>query len=180
MVYSNRFHSHQEHIKSIEACIRSAKDLTKQLLGFARGGKYEVKAIDINQLVLNSATMFSRTRKEIKIHTKMQPSSLVVEADKGQIEQVFLNMFVNAWQAMPDGGELYIETSAVVLDDTYCKPYEVIPGRFAKVSVTDTGIGMNKDTRRQIFDPFFTTKKRVAAPDWARLRHMASSKIKAV
>ncbi|MGB5424349.1 MAG: PAS domain S-box protein [Desulfobacterales bacterium] len=153
-------HSHQEHIKSIEACIRSATDLTKQLLGFARGGKYEVKAIDINQLVLNSVTMFSRTRKEIKIHTKMQPSLLVVEADRGQIEQVLLNMFVNAWQAMPDGGELYIETSAVVLDDNYCKPYEVIPGRFAKVSVTDTGIGMNKDTRRQIFDPFFTTKKK--------------------
>ena len=100
------FHSHQEHIKSIEACIRSATDLTMQLLGFARGGKYEVKPININQLVLNSTTMFSRTRKEIKIHTKMLQSPLVVEADRGQIEQVLLNMYVNAWQAMPDGGEL--------------------------------------------------------------------------
>ena len=154
------FHPHQEHIKSIEACIRSATALTKQLLGFARGGKYEVKPIDINQLVLNSTTMFSRTRKEIKIHNKMRQSPLVVEADRGQIEQVLLNIYVNAWQAMPDGGELYVETGAVVLDDTYCKPYEAKPGRFAKVSVTDTGIGMNEDTRRQIFDPFFTTKEK--------------------
>jgi len=154
------YHSHQEHIKSIEACIRSATDLTMQLLGFARGGKYEVKPININQLVLNSATMFSRTRKEIKIHTKMRQSPLVVEADRSQIEQVLLNMYVNAWQAMPDGGEIYVETSSVVLDDDYCKPYETKPGRYAKVSVTDTGIGMNEDTRRQIFDPFFTTKQK--------------------
>ena len=154
------FHSHQEHIKSIEACIRSATDLTMQLLGFARGGKYEVKPININQLVLNSATMFSRTRKEIKIHTKMRQSPLVVEADRGQIEQVLLNIYVNAWQAMPDGGELYVETSSVMLDDNYCNPYEAKPGRYAKVSVTDTGIGMNEDTRRQIFDPFFTTKEK--------------------
>ena len=153
-------HAHLEHIQSIEACIRSATDLTRQLLGFARGGKYEVKPIDINQLVLNGATMFSRTRKEIKIHTKMKQSPLVVEADPGQIEQVLLNMFVNAWQAMPDGGELYIETSAVVLDDHDCKPYEAKPGRYVKVSVTDTGIGMDEDTRRQIFDPFFTTKEK--------------------
>jgi len=154
------FHSHQEHIKSIEACIRSATDLTMQLLGFARGGKYEVKPININQLVLNSATMFSRTRKEIKIHTKIRQSPLVVEADRGQIEQVLLNIYVNAWQAMPDGGELYVETSSVMLDDNYCNPYEAKPGRYAKISVTDTGIGMNEDTRRQIFDPFFTTKEK--------------------
>jgi CheY-like chemotaxis protein len=69
-------------------------------------------------------------------------------------------MYVNAWQAMPDGGEIYLETSSVVLDDDYCKPYETKPGRYAKVSVTDTGIGMNEDTRRQIFDPFFTTKEK--------------------
>jgi two-component system cell cycle sensor histidine kinase/response regulator CckA len=153
-------HPHLEHIQSIEACVRSAMSLTMQLLGFARGGKYEAKPININQLVLNSANMFSRTRKEIKIHTKIKPSPLVVEADQGQIEQVLLNMYVNAWQAMPDGGELYIETSAVVLDDNYCKPYKAKPGWYAKVSVTDTGIGMNEDTRRQIFDPFFTTKEK--------------------
>jgi two-component system, cell cycle sensor histidine kinase and response regulator CckA len=153
-------HSNIEHIKAIEECIRRATGLTKQLLGFARRGKYEVNPIDINELVLNSATMFSRTRKEIDIHTKMRPSPLVVEVDRGQIEQVLLNIYVNAWQAMPDGGELYIETSAVVLGDYYCKPYQAKPGRYAKVSVTDTGIGMSEDIRRRIFDPFFTTKEK--------------------
>lgn len=153
-------HPNLEHIKSIEECVQSATDLTKQLLGFARGGKYEVKPININELVINSANMFNRTRKEINIHTKMPQSQLLVEADRGQIEQVLLNLYVNAWQAMPDGGELYLEISAVVLDDNYCKPFEVKPGRYAKVSVTDTGIGMNEDTRRRIFDPFFTTKEK--------------------
>jgi PAS domain S-box-containing protein len=153
-------HPNLEHIKSIEECVQSATGLTKQLLGFARGGKYEVKPININELVINSANMFNRTRKEINIHTKMPQSPLLVEADRGQIEQVLLNLYVNAWQAMPDGGELYLEISAVVLDDNCCKPFEVKPGRYAKVSVTDTGIGMNEDTRRRIFDPFFTTKEK--------------------
>ena len=104
--------------------------------------------------------MFSRTRKEINIHTKIPQSPLLVEVDQGQIEQVLLNLYVNAWQAMPDGGELNLETSAVVLDDNDCKPYDAKPGRYAKVSVTDTGIGMNEYTRRRIFDPFFTTKEK--------------------
>ncbi len=153
-------HPNLEHIKSIEKCVQSATGLTKQLLGFARGGKYEVKPININDLVLNSATMFSRTRKEINVHTKIHQSKLLVDADRGQIEQVFLNLYINAWQAMPGGGELYLETSAVALDDNDCKPFDAKPGRYAKVSVTDTGIGMNENTRHRIFDPFFTTKEK--------------------
>ena len=153
-------HPHLEHIHAIEKYIRSSTDLTRQLLGFARGGKYEVKPININEIVLNSATMFGRTRKEISIHTKMQQSPLVVEADRSQIDQVLLNIYVNAWQAMPDGGELSLETKTVVLDEQYCKPYGVQPGPYAKITVTDTGIGMNESTRRRIFDPFFTTKEK--------------------
>jgi two-component system, cell cycle sensor histidine kinase and response regulator CckA len=153
-------HPHLEHVNAIGEYIRSATDLTKQLLGVARGGKYEVKPLDISELVQNSATMFGRTRKEINIHSKMAPSSLVIEADRSQIEQVLLNMYVNAWQAMPDGGELYLETKAVILDEEYCKPYQAQPGQYAKVSVTDTGIGMSEITRQRIFDPFFTTKEK--------------------
>ena len=156
----NASHPHREHLKAIEECIRSATGLTKQLLGFARRGKYEVKPIDINQLVLDSIAMFSRTRKEIGVHTKIEPSPLVVEADQGQIEQVLLNLYVNAWQAMPNGGALYLETNTVVLDEYDCKPHGASSGKYAKVSVTDTGIGMNEETRRRIFDPFFTTKEK--------------------
>ena len=153
-------HPHAEHIKAIEHCIRNASHLTKQLLGFARGGQYEVRPIDINELLLGSAIMFGRTKKEINIHTKLQSPPLVVEADRRQIEQVFLNLYINAWQAMTDGGELYLETKTLTLDDDYCKLYEVKAGRYAQVSITDTGIGMDESIRQQIFDPFFTTKQK--------------------
>jgi len=97
-------HLEREHIEAIEEYVRSATTLTRQLLGFARGGKYETMPVDLNGLVVDSAAMFGRTRKEIQIHTECRQSPLVVEADRRQIEQVLLNMYVNAWQAMPDGG----------------------------------------------------------------------------
>jgi PAS domain S-box-containing protein len=154
-------HPHREHIHAIEEYIRSATSLTQQLLGFAKGGKYEVTPVDMNELVHGSSVMFGRTKKEIRIHTKCQKSPLVVEADRGQIEQVLLNMYVNAWQAMPsEGGELYLETKIVTLDQAYCKPHQTEPGPYVKVSITDTGTGMDEATRLRIFDPFFTTKER--------------------
>jgi PAS domain S-box-containing protein len=157
----NTSHPHREHIRAIEEYVRSAANLTKQLLGFARGGKYQVTPVDMNKLVLDSSAMFGRTKKEIRIHAKCQQSPLVVEADRGQIEQVLLNMYVNAWQAMPpEGGDLYLETKVVTLDAAYCRPHGTKPGRYVMVSITDTGAGMNEATRLQIFDPFFTTKEK--------------------
>jgi len=153
-------HPFAEKINSIEEYIRSATDLTKQLLGFARGGKYEVLPIDINTLLFDSATMFGRTKKEISIHTKFQDPPPVVKADKRQIEQVLLNLYVNAWQAMPKNGELYLETSTVDLDATYCSAYSAKPGCYVKISVTDNGVGMDKQILQRIFDPSFTTKKK--------------------
>jgi len=149
-----------EHTRAIEDYIRSATDLTKQLLGLARGGKYEVKPTDLNELLRNSANMFGRTKKEIQIHTKMESDPLVVEVDQGQIDQVLLNLFVNAWQAMPKGGDLYLETQIVEIDDFYIKSYNIKPGRYALASVTDIGVGMTQDIQQQIFDPFFTTKEK--------------------
>ena len=149
-----------DHLKAIETYIRSATDLTSQLLGLAKGGKYEVKPTEINDLVGESAKMFGRTKKEIRIHTRFQDPSPVVAVDRGQIEQVLLNLYINAWQAMADGGELYLTTQVVDLDEAFCRPYNIVPGRYAKVSVTDTGIGMDEDTRQRIFDPFFTTKQK--------------------
>ena len=151
-------HPQREHIDAIEDHIKSAAHLTRQLLGFARGGKYEVKPLEINQLVATSTTLFGRTRKEVRIHMKPHPEDLVVAADKQQIEQVLLNIFINAWQAMPEGGDLYIETSAVRFDAADRAPQGIHPGRYAKISITDTGIGMDEMTCQRIFDPFFTTK----------------------
>jgi two-component system cell cycle sensor histidine kinase/response regulator CckA len=93
-----------EHLHAIDNYILSATHLTKQLLGLARGGKYEVKPTDINELILKSANMFGRTKKEITIETRFHDANIVVDADRRQIEQVLLNLYVNAWQAMPEGG----------------------------------------------------------------------------
>ena len=152
-------HPYMEHIGAIEACIKSATNLTRQLLGFARGGKYEVRPIDLNALLHASATMFGRTKKEIRIHNTLMSPPPVVAADQSQLEQVFLNLYINAWQAMPGGGDLYLETGIITLDEKYCNPFDAKPGHYAKVSVTDTGTGMDASIRQRIFDPFFTTKK---------------------
>jgi PAS domain S-box-containing protein len=150
----------REHLDAIEEYIRSATELTKQLLGFARGGKYEVQPIDLHQLVEESAAMFGRTRKDVEIRTRTVPEAITVEADRRQIEQVLLNMYINAWQAMHAHGCLHLETTTEHLDEDYCRVHQVPPGLYAKLSVTDNGIGIDARILPKIFDPFFTTKEK--------------------
>lgn len=148
----------RERLKSIEHLVQSGADLTKQLLGFARGGKYEVKATNINDLVRRSSEIFGRTKKEITIHRNYQKDLFAADVDRGQVEQVLINLYVNAWQAMPGGGDLYLETSNVNLDEGYTRLHSISPGNYVKISVTDNGTGMDQATQRRIFEPFFTTK----------------------
>ena len=149
-----------EHLKGIEEYVKSAANLTKQLLGLARGGKYQVRQLDLNEIVKKTSGMFGRTKKEIKIHKKYQKDIWTVEADQGQIEQILINLYVNAWQAMPGGGELYLGTENVTLGEDYVKPFSVEPGKYVKISIADTGVGMDEATKQKIFEPFFTTKER--------------------
>jgi two-component system cell cycle sensor histidine kinase/response regulator CckA len=152
-------HPHQEFLHNMENYVKRGSDLTRQILGFARGGKYEVKTTDINTLIDKSAAMFGRTKKEIIIHKKLQEDLWSVNVDRGQIEQVLLNLFVNAWQAMPAGGNLFLQTDNVLLEEQdHDKPYTIVPGKYVRISVSDTGVGMDKATRERIFEPFFTTK----------------------
>jgi PAS domain S-box-containing protein len=152
-------HPDYERLKNIEQSVKSGVELTKQLLGFVRAGRYEVRSTDLNELIRRSSNMFARTKKEITIHIRYQERIWPVEIDQGQIEQVLLNLYVNAWQAMPGGGELYLETENVTLKKKYVKPFDLKPGRYVKISIADTGIGMDKATQQRIFDPFFTTKE---------------------
>ena len=152
-------HPHYEHLKQQEEIVKSGATLTRQLLGFARGGKYEVKPTDMNAVIIKTADMFGRTKKEIGIHRKLQEDLWTTEVDQGQIEQVFLNLFVNAWQAMPNGGDIFIETKNVAIDEEQAPSYEIKQGSCVKISVTDTGSGMDEKTRQRIFEPFFTTKE---------------------
>ena len=152
-------HPDIRHLKGIEDNVESAADLTRQLLGFARGGKYEVKPTDLNELIKKQNRMFGRTKKQISIRGKYEKDLWSVEVDQGQIDQVLLNLYVNAWQAMPAGGDLYLETENVTLDENYVKPFSIETGKYVKISVTDTGTGMDKATQEKIFEPFFTTKE---------------------
>jgi len=148
-----------EKLKNIEEYVISGSNLTKQLLGFARSGKYHVKATDLNEIVEKTSGMFGRTKKEIRIKTRLQAGIWSVEVDQSQIEQVLLNIYVNAWQAMPAGGDLYLDIENIIIDERYVKTYRINPGRYVKISITDTGIGMDGATRQRVFDPFFTTKE---------------------
>jgi two-component system cell cycle sensor histidine kinase/response regulator CckA len=154
-------HPSYEKIKNIETYVESGTELTRQLLGFARRGKYHAIATDVNEVIDKSATMFGRTKKEIRIQMDLVPDLWTIEVDRGQIEQALLNLYVNAWQAMPQGGDLYLKTENVVLGAEFVnnKPYKVEAGDYIKITVTDTGIGIDKETRERIFEPFFTTKE---------------------
>ncbi|GAB6190390.1 PAS domain S-box protein [Desulfocastanea catecholica] len=151
-------HPHYAQLKTIEAYVASAANLTTRLLGFARGGKYEVRPVDLNLLVEKSLEMFGRTKKEISIATALQSDLWSIEADANQIEQVLLNLLVNAGQAMPGGGFISIATSRIVLAERDVGFYGIVPGKYVQLTLSDTGEGMDDETMQKIFDPFFTTK----------------------
>ncbi|HOP47878.1 MAG TPA: cache domain-containing protein [Desulfobacteraceae bacterium] len=150
---------HFEKVQNILELIKNATDLTRQLLAFARGGKYEVEPTNLNKIIKKSVEMFGRTKKEIKINEKYHEYLWTAEVDRGQIEQVLLNLFVNAANAMPNGGKLSVLTQNVVLKPKFVRPHLVEPGKYVQISVEDTGTGMDEETRQKVFEPFFTTKR---------------------
>ncbi|MCU0539397.1 MAG: response regulator [Desulfobacterales bacterium] len=162
LIMLNKETGHRDvpHLKNIEKAVVRGSELTRQILGFARGGKYEVRATDCNHLLERVVALFSRTRKELTIRKNFQEPLWSVDADQGQLEQVLLNLFVNAWEAMPGGGEIQLETANLsVEENTPGRPPDAALGRYVCLTVTDTGIGMDAQTQARIFEPFFTTKK---------------------
>jgi len=151
-------HPQFRSVREIEGIVKKGADLTKQLFDLVRGVKYEVKPTDLNKLINKSSMMFGRIKKEITIHGKYQKDLRTVEIDRGQIEQSLLNLYINAWHAMPKGGDLYIQTDNVTLDEEYVKPFNVEQGHYVRISVGDTGVGMDEDAQRRVFEPFFTDK----------------------
>ena len=150
--------SHMEYIDEIQKSIKGAANLTKQLLGFARGGKYQAKPANLNDLIEKTIHMFLRTHTGIKVSTRYQERIWLVEVDHSQLDQVLLNIFLNAAYAMPNGGDLVIRTRNCMLGVTEGLEHALPPGDYVSLSVTDTGTGMDTEVKERIFEPFFTTK----------------------
>ena len=137
-----------------------ASVLTRQILTFARRQIIEFDNLDLNQVITDLGKFLQKvTRENIGIRTLLAERLPTIQADRGQVEQVLMNLSLNARDAMPEGGQLVIETQEAWLDEEYVKQYPYMKaGRYAVLSVSDTGIGMDEGTRERIFEPFFTTK----------------------
>ncbi len=148
-----------DKLKAIEELVKSASAVTGKLLAFASGAAYEIRTVDVNAIIRRTAEIFGRTRKEIVIKSRCEEALAAVDADSGQIEQVLFNLYLNAAQAMPGGGTLSLTTEDMILDKRFVRPYSLKPGKYVKISVADTGEGMDEKTKERIFEPFFTTRK---------------------
>jgi PAS domain S-box-containing protein len=148
-----------KRLSNIDEYVSNGAEMARHLLGFAQKSCHETNRINLNYLLKMSAKMFGRTKKDIIIEQVLEKKLWSTVVDEGQIKQVLMNLFVNAWQAMSNGGKITIKSENVLIDASRVNGFE-LAGAFVKVSVTDTGMGMDKETMARIFDPFFTTKAR--------------------
>ena len=148
--------SHAKHIRKL---VKTAAELTTRLLGFARGGKYQISVLNINELVAMTLKIFAPTRKDIIVHEAYEKMLHPVDADQSQLEQIFLNLLINASQATPEHGDIFVTTRNITIGEHHEFPFEVQPGQYIKVTIKDTGVGMDLETQDKIFDPFFSTKE---------------------
>ena len=150
-----------ERISIVRAAGEKAAELTRQLLAFSRRQVLELRTVNANSVIENMSKMLTRIiGEDILLELHALASAGTVMADSGQLEQVLMNLAVNARDAMPEGGRLIIETSDVTLDESYAISHEeIIPGPYVMIAVSDNGTGMTKEVQEKIFEPFFTTKK---------------------
>ncbi|HCY88081.1 MAG TPA: hypothetical protein DHV36_23290 [Desulfobacteraceae bacterium] len=152
---------HECAVEIVDAGKRSA-DLTRQLLAFSRKQTLQPEVLNLNSIIQNIEKVLRRLiGEDIELQTKLAKDLVSVEVDPGQIEQVIMNLAVNARDAMPVGGKLIIETENTRLDAGYAESHPgAVPGEYIMIAVTDTGCGMDKDTLAKVFEPFFTTKEK--------------------
>jgi PAS domain S-box-containing protein len=148
-----------DDLMQVVGAATSAASLTRQLLAFSRNQVLRPTTIDVNELVTGMEKMLGRLIQDsVALVTVLEPDLMAVRADHGQLEQVLMNLVVNARDAMPKGGRLTIETSNVELDGTVVSEASLAAGEYAKLAVSDTGTGMDDATKERLFEPFFTTK----------------------
>jgi CheY-like chemotaxis protein len=151
---------HATEIRDIMLAAESASSLTKQLLAFSRQQVLDTAAFDVNGLLTDMTGMLGRIiDRNIEVTLNLAPDLSPALADRGQLEQIVMNLVVNARDAMPDGGRLIIETANVELENSVFHAESIVPGHYVMASVTDTGSGMSLETQRRLFEPFYTTKE---------------------
>jgi signal transduction histidine kinase/ActR/RegA family two-component response regulator len=151
--------NHKKQIETIYGCVKSGSRLTQQLLGFARLGKYETEVSDPNRLIEDSVGLVDLEKTAVMVTTDVQKDIWQVKIDREQILQVLEGIVDNAVQAMPEGGKIHLESANVQMDDRLAALRGVSTGKYVRVSISDTGTGMEDGMIEQIFDPFFTTKQ---------------------
>ena len=147
-----------KRLKKVEALIERGADLIQQLLWYAKIKTYHVDPVNINLVIDHTSHFFARTKNNIAVTKNLQKNVWAVGINKSAVEQVLLSLYMNAEQAMPNGGQLFIQTKNTFIDKISARSQDLKPGRYIRISVGDTGIGMDAATRKKIFDPFFTTK----------------------
>jgi PAS domain S-box-containing protein len=154
-------HPGQRRVAEIQKAADRASALTRQLLAFSRKQVLETKVLKLNDVVTGLAGMLHRLiGEDVRLVTRPRADLGQVRADQGQLEQVIVNLVVNARDAMARGGDLIIETANTTIDEAYCRQHaDVTPGRYVTIAVSDTGEGMSAETQSHIFEPFFTTKE---------------------
>ncbi len=149
----------RELLGGILHSVASGEAMTQQLLGFARKDTCQFAAIDVNQLLLDTKAIFDRTRHKLEIEADLEKRMWRVAADAKKMERVLLNLFINADQAMPEGGHLKLITRNETIGRSRSQALGLKPGQYGRISVADDGPGMDAATRDRVFEPFFTTKK---------------------
>jgi signal transduction histidine kinase/CheY-like chemotaxis protein len=151
----------KQFAENIVRCCQRSADLTRNLLAFARKGSVLSEPVDLHQIILEVVNLLKHSLdKRILLHTRLEAEPAVVMGDPTQLQNAFMNMAINARDAMPEGGSLAFATRVVALDPARCRkmPYEIQPGVYLEATIADTGVGMAPETIRHIFEPFFTTK----------------------
>jgi nitrogen-specific signal transduction histidine kinase/CheY-like chemotaxis protein len=153
----------EESLDSVREIVRAgerARTLVAQLLAFSRRQLLEFRPVDLNAILGEFENLLRRTiREDVELRICPDPDLPLVRADAGQLEQVIMNLAVNAQDAMPEGGVLVLETGVLELSEAYAALHDNMrPGKYVQLSVSDTGCGMDEETRARIFEPFFTTK----------------------
>jgi PAS domain S-box-containing protein len=151
-------HADKKRLEKMEDLIDRGSKLTAQLLGYAQEGKYEIRPINLNDLVNKTADTIARSRKDITVRRVFTDRLCTIKGDSGQIEQALLNIMVNASEAMPDGGTLHVTTQNVTEPEGERPDGSMIKGNYVMIDISDTGSGIDEEIVEKIFDPFFTTK----------------------